>query len=123
MQIKEITVTAGRTFNNPHESYGNLRPEVVLTATLDEGEDASAATKQLQAQAEGLVEDHKNALLKNLDDIAAMTRRQAEFASLESNLKRTQTSLDRLRKEASAAGHQLTLGEGTDDEDEPTFAG
>lgn len=121
MKINTITVTAGRTFNNPHESYSNLRPEVVLTATLDEGEDASTATRQLQAQAEGLVEDHKNALLKNLDDIAAMTRRQQEFASLETSLKRTQSQLDRLRKEADAAGHQLTLGEGDNEEDNRSY--
>ena len=34
MKIQTITVTAGRTFNHPHEQYSNLRPEVQMTATL-----------------------------------------------------------------------------------------
>ena len=109
MKINTITVHAGRTFNNPYESYSNLKPEVILTAALDEGEDAKEAVKTLQAQAEGLVEDHKNALLKNLDDIDRMTKRQAEVSSLEQSIKRSQASLDRLRKEAADSGLPLTL--------------
>jgi hypothetical protein len=35
MKINSITVTAGRTFNHPHEQYSNLRPEVTMTATRD----------------------------------------------------------------------------------------
>ena len=55
MQITEITVHAGRTFNHPYESYSNLRPSLTLRAILTDGEDHLAATKALQAQAEGLV--------------------------------------------------------------------
>jgi len=49
MRVTEITVTAGRTFNHPHETYSNLRPEVRLTATLDDTDDASDCAKALQA--------------------------------------------------------------------------
>ena len=31
MKINTITVTAGRTFNHPHEDYSNLRPSVTMT--------------------------------------------------------------------------------------------
>lgn len=59
MTITKITVTAGRTFNHPHEQDSNLRPEVTLEATLPEGANSIDAVRGLQAQVEGLVEDHK----------------------------------------------------------------
>lgn len=52
MKITQITVTAGRTFNHPHEQYSNLRPEVVLHATLDDSDDVSESTRKLQQQLE-----------------------------------------------------------------------
>ena len=115
MKVTTITIKAGRTFNNPYESYSNLKPEVELVATLEDGEDFEAATKALQAKAEGLVEDHKNALLKNLDEVDRMTKRQAEVSSLESSIKRSQASLDRLRKEAADSGVPLALDAGNGD--------
>ena len=38
MKITEIVVSAGRTFNHPYENFSNLRPQVTLKATPDEGE-------------------------------------------------------------------------------------
>jgi len=109
MKIQTITVTAGRTFNHPHESYSNLRPEVVLTATLSEGEDATTAAKQLQAQAEGLVEDHKQAMLKSIEELYQLTERQAEMRGLQKELLRAQERLEEIRQ----AHPQLQLvGEG-----------
>lgn len=109
MKIQTITVTAGRTFNHPHESYSNLRPEVVLTATLSEGEDATAAAKQLQAQAEGLVEDHKQAMLKSIEELYQLSERQAEMRGLQKQLLRAQERLEEIRQ----AHPQLQLvGEG-----------
>lgn len=107
MKINQITVTAGRTFNHPHEQYSNLRPEVVFTATVDEGEDAVAATKALQAQAEQLVEDHKNHLLKTLEESYQLTERQAEVRGLQKQLTAAQTRLTEIRSENPA----LELGE------------
>ena len=99
MKIQEIIVTAGRTFNHPHEQYSNLRPEVTMKATLDEGDDAEACAKTLQARAEGLVEDHKNGLLKSIEELYQLTTKQAEMRGLKNELRRTQSRLEEIRKE------------------------
>lgn len=98
MKIQQIVVTAGRTFNHPFESYSNLRPEVQLTATLDDGEDSTAATKQLQAQAEQLVEDHKNHLLGSIQELHDMSQRQQRIASLGKSIAQQQAELDQIRE-------------------------
>lgn len=110
MKIETITVTAGRTFNHPHEQYSNLRPEVVLHATLEPGEDAAVAAKELQARAEGLVEDHKQGMLRSIEELWQLSQRQAEMRGLENELKRTQRRLEEIRKENPAL--QLVDGEG-----------
>lgn len=96
MKIQEIVVTAGRTFNHPHEQYSNLRPEVSMRATVEEGEDVSAATKELQARAEGLVEDHKNGLLRSIEELYQLTTQQAEMRGLQNQLGQTQARLDEI---------------------------
>jgi small-conductance mechanosensitive channel len=98
MQIKEITVDAGRTFNHPYEQYSNLRPSVRLVATIDSEEDPVAATKALQAQAERLVEDHKTALLPSLENIAELDRAAQTIAQLDRQISEAQGRLDRARK-------------------------
>lgn len=112
MKINTITVSAGRTFNHPHEQYSNLRPEVVLHATLAEGEDAAAAAKALQAQAEGLVEDHKQAMLRSIEELYQLSERQAELRGLQRELERAQLRMAEIRKEHPEL--QLTNGEATD---------
>lgn len=99
MNIKTITVTAGRTFNHPHEAYSNLRPEVTITADLYEGESVIDVTKTLQATAEGLVEDHKQGLLTSIEELHKLTQYQAEVRGLQEQLKRTQHQLDHIRSE------------------------
>lgn len=99
MKINTITVTAGRTFNHPHEQYSNLRPEVAMTATLEDGEDATKAAKALQAQAEQIVEDHKQGLLRAIEDLYQLTERQAEMRGLQQELTRAQDRLEAIRKE------------------------
>lgn len=97
MKVTEIVVSAGRTFNHPYESYSNLKPQVTIKATIENGEDFETEVNVLQAKAERLVEDHKAALLTNLEEIHNLTERQREIASLEDGLKRTQARLDALR--------------------------
>ena len=99
MKITSITVTAGRTFNHPRENYSNLRPEVVLNASLEAGEDASSAVKSLQAQAEQMVEDHKQGLLKSIEELHQLTERQAEMRGLQRQLEQTQQRLTEIRTE------------------------
>ncbi len=97
MRIIEIQVTAGRTFNHPHESYSNLRPEVRLTATLAGDNDADSCVRELQAKAEAMVEDHKTNLLKSIEDLQLLTERQAEMVSLEKQLRAAQKRLEEIR--------------------------
>ena len=99
MKITTITVTAGRTFNHPHEQYSNLRPEVTMTASLDEGEEATKCAQELQARAEQIVEDHKRGLLGSIEELYQLTERQAEMRGLQKQLKLAQERLDGIRKE------------------------
>jgi len=98
MKITEINVSAGRTFNHPHETYSNLRPSVNLKATIEDGDDPIAVAKDLQSQAEQLVEDHKQNMLKSLEELYDLTERQREMTGLQEQLKRAQNRLDEIRK-------------------------
>ncbi|MGV1047696.1 MAG: hypothetical protein ACOYD4_04105 [Solirubrobacterales bacterium] len=104
MTITIITVTAGRTFNHPHESYSNLRPEVTMTATLAPGEHAEGATRRLQATAEQLVEDHKRAMLQSIQELHQMSEQQAELRGLQEQLERTQARLEAIRSSSKLIG-------------------
>lgn len=99
MKITTIQVTAGRTFNHPHEQYSNLRPEVTMIATLENGEDPHVATRDLQQRAEGLVEDHKQALLRSIEELYQLTERQSEMRGLQNELERAQKRLEAIRAE------------------------
>jgi hypothetical protein len=112
MKVTEIIVSAGRTFNHPHEQYSNLKPQVTLKATLDDGDDAGAATKLLQAQAEGLVEDHKNGLLKSIEDLYQMAEARSRLVGLARQLREAQRETDGLRQKwPELAQLQLDSGE------------
>jgi hypothetical protein len=98
MQVTEIVVSAGRTFNHPYEQYSNLRPQVTMKAALHDGDDPGVATQALQAKAEKLVEDHKNSLLKQLEELYHLSRAKQEMADLEQRLRTSQTRLNELRE-------------------------
>lgn len=97
MEVNEIIVSAGRTFNHPYESYSNLRPQVTLKATLSPGEDAVAATRQLQQTAEKVVEEHKQHLLDSIEELMQLQRAEREIADLGRSIQRQQEKLDELR--------------------------
>jgi len=99
MKINTIQVTAGRTFNHPHEQYSNLRPSVTMVATLDDAEDPALATKALQQQAEGLVEDHKQSLLRSIQELYELSERQAEMRGLQKQLESAQDRLNQIRSQ------------------------
>ena len=99
MKITNITVRAGRTFNHPHEQYSNLKPEVELTATIEDADDAAKCARDLQAQAEGLVEDHKQGLLKSIEELYQMSERQAELSGLQTRLVQAQNRINEIRAE------------------------
>ena len=70
-----------------------------MTADLIDGEDTISATRQLQQEAEGLVEDHKQGLLKSLEELYQLSERQAEVMGLQRQLNTAQTRLNEIRSE------------------------
>ena len=101
MTITEVIVSAGRTFNDPYESYSNHKPHVTLKATLGDGDDAVEVVKGLQAKAEGLAEDHKQLMLRQIRDTHNLNERQREVANLERNILAAQERLNQLRESAA----------------------
>lgn len=97
MKVTQVTVNAGRTFNHPYESYSNLRPSVTFTAQVEDGEDYRAITHKLQAEAEQMVEDHKQHMLDSLHKLEEMNLREREIAKLDSLIKTSQSRLEALR--------------------------
>lgn len=99
MKVQTIKVQAGRCFNHPYEAYSNLRPEITITAEIAEGDDPIACAKELQHQAETLVEDHKRTMLASIEQLEAMRRSQQELQQLGDMMRRQQTRIDELRRE------------------------
>jgi small-conductance mechanosensitive channel len=108
MQITEIVVSAGRTFNHPFEQFSNLRPNVTLKATLSPEDDPAKAMNELQAMAEKSVEDHKQALLHSIEELHYLTEAQRNMTSLAEQITRSQRQLEEIRK----AHPQLSLPDG-----------
>ena len=102
MEITEITISAGRTFNHPYETYSNLRPGVTVKATVAPGEDPTKVINELQALAEKTVEDHKQALLHSLEELHYLTEAQRDMTTLAEQITRSQQRLDEIRKHSSS---------------------
>lgn len=98
MQVTEITVSAGRTFNHPFEQFSNLRPSVTVKAIVAEGEDPTKAINELQALAEKTVEDHKQALLHSLEELHYLSEAQRDMTTLAEQITQAQTRLEAIRK-------------------------
>lgn len=109
-KVIEVTVGAGRTFNHPHESYSNLRPSVTFRAVLEDGEEPAAVARELQAQAESLVEDHKHNMLRSLEELYQLSTRQAEVIGIHRQLKAAQERLEDIRKDYPEPAMQEKLG-------------
>ena len=70
-----------------------------MTATLEDGEDASAVARELQARAEGLVEDHKQGLLNSINELYQMTMQQQELRGLQQTLQASQNRINEIRQQ------------------------
>ncbi len=87
-----------------------------MRATLDESDDVAKATKELQARAEGLVEDHKNGLLSSIRELYDLTERQQEMRGLQKQLQQAQDRIQEIR--TAHPGLVLTNGEKSTDQPE-----
>lgn len=81
MNIIEIVVSAGRTFNHPQERFSNFKQSVSLKATLVDGELYEHAVVKLQDSAEAFAENLKERTLKALDKLRSLedAKRQLEI--------------------------------------------
>lgn len=107
MEITSIKVAAGRTVPHPLESYSNFRAFVQLHGDLAPGDDADACTRQLQAKAEGLVDDHVESFLKIIHERDRDRRRQQELQTLERELQIAQQRVELARKTGVVAPKQI----------------
>ncbi len=111
MKIRHVKVSAGRTFNHPHEQYSNLRSDAILEADIDEGEDAIGCAKALQAKVEELAEDHKQHLLRTIEELYELGERTAEMRGLQKQLTAAQLRLDEIRGKHPELGRELPYPE------------
>jgi hypothetical protein len=68
MNITQITVSYGETQSLPE--YSNVKPNLTITATLDEGDDAQAIEAELWAQAKNAVREQIDLALEANDRAA-----------------------------------------------------
>lgn len=99
MKVTEITVSAARVISHPVEQYSNLKPMVSLKASLDDSDDYEQSVKDLQAKAEGLVEDHAGALKKHIRDMYYLSEKEKEAKRLEDSITASQERLAGIRSE------------------------
>lgn len=102
MTITHITVSAGRTFNDPFENFSNYKPHLTLTATIDPGEDirVEARVKELQALAERLMDEHKRKMLSDLRALQAASQIRQEVSDLERKITLFQERLEAIKRNA-----------------------
>lgn len=108
-KIIEVTVAAGRKFNHPYEDFSNLSPHLSIKAEVQEDEDPTEVIRKLQAEAESLIEDHKQHLLASLRQLYLMSQYERKVARLESNITQAQEELEELREQQETL---LPAGEG-----------
>lgn len=97
MKVTQITVNAGRTLQHPCETYANIRPEVALTATLNEYDDPIECTRQLQRQAEQLVEEHAIVLKASIAERDVAEREEQELKRLSQSMADSQQRFESLK--------------------------
>lgn len=110
MKITEVIVSAGRVISHPTESYANLRPQVTVKATLDDSDSFEDVTKDLQAKAEKLVEDHKTNLVESILRLERMSREEQELSDLEHRIRAAQNRVEQIR----SGRFQLAASNGDD---------
>lgn len=98
MQITQITVSAGRTFNDPSENYSNYKPYLTLTATLAPEDNPTDQIHELQAYAERLMDAHKRKMLSDLRALEAASHIRQEVSDLEAKITRFQERLEMIKK-------------------------
>lgn len=99
MKIEKITVRAGRVVPHPLHNYGNVKSDLEIVATLEEGDDPEAVRRQLQAKCESDVEMHVAELKESIRDFQNYTTKATRIRRLETELADRQKELDAIKSE------------------------
>ena len=99
MKVKEITVQAGRTVSHPFESYANLRSDITMRADLEDGDDADAAIKALQAEAENRVQGHIDQVVKDIQSVRELEELDRRIGMYERQMPEKIAELERMKKQ------------------------
>jgi hypothetical protein len=101
MKVTKIRVVAARTVPDPFHNYGNLRPEIALEAEIDDGESFAQCVEDLQATAEGLLNDHIEHLIvarTAIEDNDRLTAAQKRVVNLAGVIREDQKTLKKQRE-------------------------
>lgn len=121
MEVKKISVSAGRTFNHPYEQYSNLRFDIHLEAEIREGGDYMQCVQALQHEAETRAEEHKAALLKDIHLLEEAARVSSKVSDLERRIKEANADLERMKewqKNHTANGNLMLKHESENQEEQ-----
>lgn len=99
MKIEKITVRAGRVVPHPLHSYGNLKSDLEIVASLEDGEDPEVVRKELQAKIESDVEQHVADLKEGIRDLQGLNATREKMKRLESELAIKTAELEEIRKD------------------------
>lgn len=100
MKVEKITVRAGRTVPHPLHQFGNLKADLEIVASLDDGDDPEQVRRDLQARIESDIEQHVADLKDGIRDLQAMANTRKRVALLESELAEKTAELETLRQQA-----------------------
>lgn len=96
LKIEKITVRAGRVVPHPLHAYGNVKCDLELVASLDEGEDPEEVRKSLQEKIESDVEQHVLDLKESLRDMQGHLESRNKIKRLESQIEQLAKERDEL---------------------------
>lgn len=99
MQIRQITVRAGRVVPHPLHAYGNIKADLEIVASLDDGDDAGEVMKSLQEKIESDIEQHVLDLKESLRDMQGHLESRNKIKRLESQIDELQKERDELATE------------------------
>lgn len=117
MQISQIQVSAGRTFNHPYEQYSNFRPGITIVANLSEKDNPEQCAQELQRQAETFAEQQKQTILKDIEELRLIEKNMTRKAKLELQLQEIQHELEYLGEwDKSRKQGQLAHDDSEEDE-------
>jgi len=99
MKIVEITKSAARKVQHPFLPYSSIDSFIMLKAQLSDEDDVDICARELQARAEGLVQDDVNLTVNALSKLADVGKVDKIAFNLTDKIREDQKQLDKLRQD------------------------